>query len=161
MVEHFLKKNCNSTYCNLINSKLCHWYFHANITIFSEQLSLKHLQQNIRSMKTKFLTKYSQIFSKHYHYFQIFSIFAYDKGLMVKSYQLLRFYKRFYKEGEKTLIQQSRRIEKLGKVGLCFISSCFIKPFKMIMIFPSIGLFVHKIFIFFASSFAVQFFSAT
>ena len=79
----------------------------------------------------------------------------------MKCYRLLRFYKRFYKEGEKTLMQQSRRIEKLGKVGLCFISSCFIKPFKMIMIFPSIGLFVHKIFIFFASSFAVQFFSAT
>ena len=50
----------------------------------------------------------------------------------MKSYQLLRFYKRFYKEREKALIQQSMRIGKLGKIGFCFIISCFIKPFKMI-----------------------------
>ena len=76
----------------------------------------------------------------------------------MKSYQLFRFYQRFYKEREKTLSQQSIRIEKQGKGGLCFITGCFIKPFKMIIIFSSIGLFVHKIFICFASSFTAQFF---
>ena len=66
----------------------------------------------------------------------------------MKSYQLFRFYQRFYKEREKTLSQQSIRIEKQGKGGL---TGCFIKPLKMIIIFSSIGLFVHKIFICFAS----------
>ena len=32
-------------------------------------------------------------------------------------------------------IQQSIRKEKLRKVGLCFITCCFIKPFKMIINF--------------------------
>ena len=36
------------------------------------------------------------------------------------------------KEKEK-LIQQSMRKEKLRKVGFCFITGCFIKPFKMII----------------------------
>ena len=49
------------------------------------------------------------------------------------------------------------RIEKLGKVGLCFITSCFIEPFKIMIIFSSIDLFVHKIFNFATSSFAAQF----
>ena len=31
------------------------------------------------------------------------------------------------------LIQQSMRKEKLRKVGFCFITGCFIKPFKMII----------------------------
>ena len=67
---------------------------------------------------------------------------------MMKSYQLFRFYKYFYK---------SIRIKKQGKVGLCFITGCFKKPYKMIIIFSAMGHFVHKIFIFFASSFAAQF----
>ena len=37
------------------------------------------------------------------------------------------------KEREKTLIQQSMRKEKLRKVGLCFITGCFLKHFKMII----------------------------
>ena len=37
-------------------------------------------------------------------------------------------------EREKTLTQQSMRKEKQRKVGLCFITCCFIKPFKMILI---------------------------
>ena len=73
---------------------------------------------------------------------------------MMEFYQLFRFIKRFYKEKEKALIQQSMRIKKLGKVRLCFITCCLI----MIINFFSIGLFVHKIFISFASSFAAQFF---
>ena len=77
-------------------------------------------------------------------------------GMMMKPYQLFRFYKPFRKEREKTLIQQSMRIEKLGKVGLCFIKVCFIKLFKIITIFSLVGLFVHKNFLF-ASSFAAQF----
>ena len=57
----------------------------------------------------KFLTKY------FYQYFQILPFFTYNKSLMVKSYQLFRFYKRFYKEREKTLQQQSMRIIKTEK----------------------------------------------
>ena len=74
-------------------------------------------------------------------------------------FNLLDFTKRFilYKKREKTLTQQSMTIEKLGKVGLCFIKVCFIEPFKMIIIFSSIGLFVDKIFICFAFSFTAQF----
>ena len=49
------------------------------------------------------------------------------------------------------------RIEKLGKVGLCFITGFFMKALKVIINFSSIGLFVHKIFISFANSFAAQF----
>ena len=33
---------------------------------------------------------------------------------MTKSYKFFRFYKRFYKEREKTLVQQSTGIEKFG-----------------------------------------------
>ena len=36
-------------------------------------------------------------------------------------------------EKKKTLIQQSMRKEKLRKVGFCFITGCFIKPFKMMI----------------------------
>ena len=39
--------------------------------------------------------------------------------------------KRFDKEREKTLMQQSTRKEKLRKVGLRFITGCFIKSFIM------------------------------
>ena len=39
------------------------------------------------------------------------------------------------------------RKEKLKKVGLCFITGCFMKPFKMII----------DLFFYFSSSFAVQF----
>ena len=83
-----------------------------------------------------------------FYYFQIFSIFTYKKSSMRKSYQFSRFYKIFYKKREETLIQQSMRIEKLGKVGLSFITGCFINPFKMIIIFSSIALLGHKIFVF-------------
>ena len=75
----------------------------------------------------------------------------------MKPYQLFRFYKRFYKEREKTITQPSMRTEKLGKVGLCFITGCFIKPLKVISIFSSMGLFVHRIFLCFISSFVAQF----
>ena len=36
-------------------------------------------------------------------------------------------------EREKTLILESKRTEKLRKARLCFITSCFIKPFKTII----------------------------
>ena len=85
------------------------------------------------------------------------SIFTYKKCLMIKSYQFFQILQRFYKEREKTLIEQSMKIEELRKIGLRFITGCFIKPFKMIIIFSLIGLFVYKIFIDFASSFAAQF----
>ena len=47
---------------------------------------------------------------------------------MMKSYQFFRINEHFHKEREKTFIQQSVRIEKLGKVGICFITGCFMKP---------------------------------
>ena len=49
---------------------------------------------------------------------------------------------------EKALIQQSMRIEKLEKVGLYFVTGCFIKSFKNLPFFFSIGLFVHMIYSF-------------
>ena len=68
-----------------------------------------------------------------YQLFQIFSIFRYNESLPVKSYHFFKICKRFDKEREKTLMQQSMRKEKLRKVGLCFITGCFIKSFNMII----------------------------
>ena len=65
----------------------------------------------------------------------------------MKSYQFFKICKRFDKEREKTLMQQSIKKEKLRKVGLCFITGCFIKSFNMII----------NHFFCFASSFAAQF----
>ena len=59
----------------------------------------------------------------------------------MKSYQFFKICKRFDKEREKTLMQQSMRKEKLRKVV------CFIKSFNMII----------NHFFCFASSFAAQF----
>ena len=53
----------------------------------------------------------------------------------MKCHQLFKFYMHFYKEREKSLTQQSMRIEKLGKVGPWFIAGYIIKPFKIIIIF--------------------------
>ena len=52
-MEHFVRKNCDSTYCNFLNIKLHHGYFSANITKFSEQVSLKHLQEHIILIMSK------------------------------------------------------------------------------------------------------------
>ena len=64
----------------------------------------------------------------------------------MKSYQFFKIYKRFAKGKRKTLIQQSVRRENLRKVGLCFITGCFIKPFKIII----------TDFFYFTSSFTAQ-----
>ena len=70
--------------------------------------------------------------AKHFlQYFQIFSIFIYNESLLMKSYQFFKIYRRFNKKREKTLIQQSARKEKMEKVGICFITCYFIRPFKM------------------------------
>ena len=53
----------------------------------------------------------------------------------MKFYQFLKICKRFDKEREKTLMQQSMRKVKLRKAGLSFITGCFIKSFNMIIIF--------------------------
>ena len=60
------------------------------------------------------------------------SMFILSAFLLIKFYQFFKIYQRFDKEREKTLIQQSMTKENLRKFGLCFITSCFIKPFKMI-----------------------------
>ena len=97
---------------------------------FRFQVVLKG-QNNVRNYK---------FFTKNFNqYFQIFLIFTYNKTQMMKSCQHFRFYKCCYKEREKTLLKQS--------TSLCFITGCFIKPFKMIIIFSAIVLFFHKIFV--------------
>ena len=53
--------------------------------------------------------------------------------LPMKSYQFFKIRKRFDKEREETLMQQSMRKETLRKVGLCFITGCFVKSFNMII----------------------------
>ena len=60
--------------------------------------------------------KWSKYF---YQYFQMFSIFMYHESLPMKSYQFFKIYKRFDKEGKKTLIQQSMIKENrhTGKAG--------------------------------------------
>ena len=78
---------------------------------------------------------------------QIFSIFIYNESLPMKCYQFFKICKRFDKEREKALMQQSMRKKKLRKVGLCFIAGCFIKSFNMV---------INHLFCF-ASSFAAQF----
>ena len=45
LAEHFVRKNCDSTGCDFLNTKLRQEYFSTNITKFSEQVSLKHLQE--------------------------------------------------------------------------------------------------------------------
>ena len=57
----------------------------------------------------------------------------YNESLPMKSYQFFKICQRFDKERKKTLVQQSMREEKLRKVGLCFITGCFIKSFNMII----------------------------
>ena len=57
-------------------------------------------------------------------YFQFFSIFLYNQSFPMKPYQFFKIYKRFCKDREKTLKQQSMRKEKLRKVELCFIKPC-------------------------------------
>ena len=84
-------------------------------------------QNNVRNYK--FSAKY------FYQHFQIFSIFIYNESLQMISSQFFKIFKRFDKEREKTLMQQSLRKEKLGKVGLCFITGCFIKSFFSIRVF--------------------------
>ena len=51
LVEHFVRNNCDSTYCNFLNIKLHHGYFSRIITKFSEQVSLKYLQEEMSLVK--------------------------------------------------------------------------------------------------------------
>ena len=76
----------------------------------------------------KFLPKF------FYQHFQSFSNFTYNQRLPMKSYQFLKIGKRFDKEKEKTLMQQSMRKEKKRKVGLCFVAGYLIKSFNMKLI---------------------------
>ena len=69
-----------------------------------------------------------------YQHFQSFSNFIYNQSLPMKSYQFLKIGKRFDKEKEKTLMQQSMRKEKKRKVGLFFVAGYLIKSFNMKLI---------------------------
>ena len=53
LAEHFVRNNNDSAYCNFLNIKLRHGYFSANITKFSEQVSLKYLQEHIILLMSK------------------------------------------------------------------------------------------------------------
>ena len=64
----------------------------------------------------------------------------------MKSYQFFKFYKRFERKEKKKPYNS-----QWEKIGRCFITSCFMKPSKIINSFSSIGLFVHKILFFVAS----------
>ena len=48
----------------------------------------------------------------------------------MKSYQFFKLDKRFYKEREKVLKVQSMKKEKKRKVGLCLITSYFVRLLK-------------------------------
>ena len=52
-MEHLVRKNCDSTYCNFLNIKLHHGYFSTNITKCSEQVLLKHLEEQIILLMSK------------------------------------------------------------------------------------------------------------
>ena len=51
-----------------------------------------------------------------------------------------------------SVVNENKKTDKIW-------TGCFTQPFKMTIFFFSIGLFVRKIFILFASSFTVQFFA--
>ena len=53
MAEHFVRNHCDSTHCYFLNIKLRHGYFSANVTKFSEQVPLKHLQEHIILLMSK------------------------------------------------------------------------------------------------------------
>ena len=53
LAEHFVRNNCDSAYCNFLNKRLRHGYFSANITKFSGQVLLKHLQEYIILLMSK------------------------------------------------------------------------------------------------------------
>ena len=84
-------------------------------------------QNNVRNYK--FLAKY------FHQYFQIFSNFYMQWKLADEILSIFQNLQTNGKEREKTFIQQLMRKEKLIKVRLCFITDCFIIPFKMIIIF--------------------------
>ena len=64
--------------------------------------------------------------------FSIFLHFYIKWKLANEISSICKICKRFDKESEKTLMQQSKR-KKLRKVGLCFIKGGFIKSFNMII----------------------------
>ena len=113
-------------------------------------LSLRWLKKVKIKLETKvFGETFLSVFSNFLHF---------NESLLMKSYQLFKIYIRFYKKREKALIQQSMRKEKLRKFGLYFIKHVILWLWKWQLIsFSSIGLFVHKIFFYFTSSFTTQF----
>ena len=60
---------------------------------------------------------YIKYFNQH---FQIFSIFIYNERLPMKSYQFFKIYKRFDKERNKTLMQQSIEMKNWEKLDFVF-----------------------------------------
>ena len=70
------------------------------------------------SKKAKIMLETKALAKHFFEYFQIFSIFIYNERLLMKSHQLFKIYKRFYKKREKIVMQQSIRKEKLRKIFL-------------------------------------------
>ena len=67
------------------------------------------------------------------------SVFRFSPFSLIKSYQFLKFTNVFNEESEKKEgVKQSElpwRKEKQRNAGLCFVTGCLLKPFKMIIIF--------------------------
>ena len=80
---------------------------------------------NVRNYK--FLAKYC------YQSFQIFFDFYIQWKLANEILSIFQNLETFGKERGKAVIQQSMRKEKLIKVQLCFLTGCFIMPFKILI----------------------------
>ena len=78
------------------------------------------------------LTNYNFLAKYFHQHFQILSILICHENLSMKSYQFFKICKCFDKEREKHLCS-SQWGKKNRKVGLCFITGCFIKSFNMII----------------------------
>ena len=53
MKASFFRNHCDSTHCYFLNIKFRQGYFSADVTKFSEQVPLKHLQEHIILLMSK------------------------------------------------------------------------------------------------------------
>ena len=53
LAEHFFRNHCDSTHCYFLNIKFRQGYFSADVTKFSEQVPLKHLQEHVILLMSK------------------------------------------------------------------------------------------------------------
>ena len=106
--------------------KVSNYVTQCNYLISQTKLLTALFKNNIE----KYFRNYKFWVKYFYQYFQIFSIFIYNEILSI--FQKLQ---TLWQGKKKTPIQQPMTKEKLRKNGLCFITGCFIKPFKIIISF--------------------------